>query len=501
MRTAAMRVDCSPTPATPATKVAPRCARGRWPAGSAPRPASLFPTSAAILPRRTPSTRAGSGTRRPEHPRAGSAPRRGPRDRRGRGPQPPALTGTQAQGAGSARVLTSVVERATGQGHDAEHHQARVGPEVDRSLVRRPHVPVGSQLLVALVVRRLGRGRQHRGRACVLRSRGRPPAPPPSPDLHQVAVGDRVEQRRRRSPPPARPAFPEPGRASTRRAGWPALGAGPRRRPAPPRWPARRRSSRTAGPPSAADAQRRTRPPRPTRAGRAERAQGLEHPVASRPVELGHHHRGVHEPAEQGSRVAVEAEVACHPLGGNQVEAVHEHREVPEERLLLGVEEVVGPRTRRAQRPVSQLVAGSATEQVQRPVEPTTQVRDRERREAAAASSIARGIPSTRRTMSATAIELATRAGRDVPARTVEEHGHRRHPGEVVLVSGTGSGPRRTTYSSRKSQGLTAGDEDGQLAGTRRASWTDQAVPRSSRCSQLSTSSSRDGRRGRRGTR
>ena len=78
----------------------------------------------------------------------------------------------------------------------------------------------------------------------------------------------------------------------------------------------------------------------------------LEHAVAGPILEGGVDHGCVDEVGQRASRVAGEAELGGDVFGCGEVDSIGEDRQVPEQLLLVGGEELVGPLEGRAQRPV-----------------------------------------------------------------------------------------------------------------------------------------------------
>ena len=102
-------------------------------------------------------------------------------------------------------------------------------------------------------------------------------------------------------------------------------------------------------------------------------------------------------------------------------EAAGKDREGLEEPLLVGRQEVVAPGDRVAQRalPVGE-IAGAAREDIEPAIEPEQEGGGERTRVRAAANSIARGKPSSRRQISSTVVRLApvmTKSGRIAFAR------------------------------------------------------------------------------------
>jgi hypothetical protein len=80
----------------------------------------------------------------------------------------------------------------------------------------------------------------------------------------------------------------------------------------------------------------------------AERPQRVQHAVPGAPRELGVDHGGVDEAGQDASRITFQAQLGGEPLGGVEVDAVGEDRQVPEQSPFVVREELVGPLDGRA---------------------------------------------------------------------------------------------------------------------------------------------------------
>ena len=160
-------------------------------------------------------------------------------------------------------------------------------------------------------------------------------------------------------------------------------------------------------------------------------------------------HGLVHELRQEVERLSgVELGSGADALDRLEREPACEHRQAAEQRLLRLREQVVAPVERRAQRLLARLRRPAASRQEAEPiVEPLRDLVDAERaRTRAAASSMASGMPSSRRQISATAAAFCGRQGerrRDQPGALDEEPdrlGLRQAiGGSLVASSGTAS--------------------------------------------------------------
>ena len=125
---------------------------------------------------------------------------------------------------------------------------------------------------------------------------------------------------------------------------------------------------------------------------------------------------------------AVVAGDPAHRLGRLERPAAGEHAEAREQPLLLRVEQVVAPVDRAAQRPLALRQVARARRQQRQPVAEARDIAAGERiRIRAAASSIASGRPSSRRTISATWRPFSAVSAKSGPDRhgALDEQPHR----------------------------------------------------------------------------
>ena len=108
-----------------------------------------------------------------------------------------------------------------------------------------------------------------------------------------------------------------------------------------------------------------------------ELSQRLQEPIAIR-ARLVDHQRPVDQPDD--TTHGIDITVADDRLGGSEVERAGEHRQPPEHHTLVVVEQIVGPRHRRQQRPMSFLGPTRPTRQQPEPlIETTCDLRRRHR--------------------------------------------------------------------------------------------------------------------------
>ena len=190
--------------------------------------------------------------------------------------------------------------------------------------------------------------------------------------------------------------------------------------------------------------------------------------------------------------VAGQLQVGGELLGGVEGDPVDEHRQVPEQPPLVVGEQLVGPLDGGAQRPVPRRRRWAA------PPSRSSARSSRRCRSASenvdsrpAASSMASGMPSRRRTMSATSSQVRGRGRRAGahPARPGRGTPPPRRTSRRLAARGAAaaSGASRKACSRGQAERLAAGRQHASAAGRPPAARRRASRTASSRCSQLSS--------------